>query len=470
MTHYSFEKTMRLSMIGLLVLLSQINTVMAQDEVPPPASQLTEEAVLATYVNEPTNSHWEKLKFDPTIYNTPYKVSLFSPQNGENSQRLWSQSKSMFAYGFGVAGVIALLPDDISGWDKETAKPLKKWGDNVSQGMVWDRDVWYINYIGHPYFGGVYYQAARKSGYRQWDAFFYSFMMSTFYWEYGLEAFAEIPAIQDLVITPVLGWVYGEWAFNKEQEIRARGGLVGGSRFWGNTALFMLDPVDSLGVGINKLFKRQIITAGTGTIYYSDVPLDNQEGSPTEKQMGVRVQYALGQGYNSTGYKPRTAHVDPVTTGIVGMSLGVGSISLDDKWGLEDGVLPEWTLGLYFTPKFSMRLKYSQTKLRGKASDLEVTYENYSFNGQYYFNEKSKTRPFISAGVGEEMFEKDRKKKDVLWNLGLGVHHKLTNKWGVQGDWVHYYSPSEKTYETSINARLVYRFGQGDIKEIFSHK
>ncbi|WP_422121346.1 DUF3943 domain-containing protein [Photobacterium damselae] len=26
--------------------------------------------------------------------------------------------------------------------------------------------------------------------------------MSTVYWEYGVEAFAEVPSIQDLVVTP----------------------------------------------------------------------------------------------------------------------------------------------------------------------------------------------------------------------------------------------------------------------------
>ena len=33
------------------------------------------------------------------------------------------------------------------------------------------------------------------------------------------EAFAEVPSMQDLVITPVLGWAYGEWAYQKEMEI-----------------------------------------------------------------------------------------------------------------------------------------------------------------------------------------------------------------------------------------------------------
>jgi len=103
----------------------------------------------------------------------------------------------------------------------------------VKGGPVWDRDTGMLNLVGHPYFGGVYYQVARKSGYRQWDSFLYATIMSTFYWEYGIEAFAEVPSIQDLVITPVLGWAYGEWAFNTEMDIREDGGDVWGSSILG---------------------------------------------------------------------------------------------------------------------------------------------------------------------------------------------------------------------------------------------
>ncbi|GAL18175.1 ubiquitin-protein ligase [Vibrio maritimus] len=158
-----------------------------------------------------TNSSFEELRQDDSIsqtnfYDSPYRVSLFNPQNGEDSERLWSQTKSIFAYGVGVAGVLALMPESITNWEKDDIKLMNKWWDNVRSGPVWDRDDHVINYIGHPYFGGVYYQAARKSGYRQWDAFMYSTLMSTFYWEYGIEAFAEVPSIQDLVVTPTLGW------------------------------------------------------------------------------------------------------------------------------------------------------------------------------------------------------------------------------------------------------------------------
>ena len=178
-----------------------------------------------------------------------YQLTLFDPCSDEDAGRLWRQTKIMMVAGFGVVGVIALLPEDVSGWEKgtwERGDLAEKWVENVKAGPVWDEDVWYINYIGHPYFGGVYYQSARKSGYNQWNSFVYSALMSTFYWEYGLEAFAEVPSIQDLFVTPIGGWVYGEWAHQKEKEIRRNGNKALGSQFWGSVALFFLDPVGSI--------------------------------------------------------------------------------------------------------------------------------------------------------------------------------------------------------------------------------
>ena len=180
---------------------------------------------------------------------SPYTVTLFKPCEGEDKARLWRHTKIIFVGGFGVMGIILLLPEDISKWDKSQVgkgQLLKKWWDNVTAGPVWDNDVWYINYIGHPYFGSVYYQGPRRSGYNQWNSMVYAALMSTFYWEYGLEAFAEIPSIQDLVVTPLGGWIVGEWAFHKKKEIIANGGLAMGSKFWGSTALFFLDPVGKI--------------------------------------------------------------------------------------------------------------------------------------------------------------------------------------------------------------------------------
>ena len=41
---------------------------------------------------------------------SPFRITLFDPEEGESGSRLWSQTKLMAGLGVGVAGFIALLP------------------------------------------------------------------------------------------------------------------------------------------------------------------------------------------------------------------------------------------------------------------------------------------------------------------------------------------------------------------------
>ncbi|WP_394151012.1 DUF3943 domain-containing protein [Vibrio maritimus] len=417
-----------------------------------------------------TNSSFEELRQDDSIsqanfYDSPYRVSLFNPQNGEDSERLWSQTKSIFAYGVGVAGVLALMPESITNWEKDDIKLMNKWWDNVRSGPVWDRDDHVINYIGHPYFGGVYYQAARKSGYRQWDAFMYSTLMSTFYWEYGIEAFAEVPSIQDLVVTPTLGWVYGEWAFNKEKEIRLRGGTVFGSDALGSTALFFLDPVDSLGRGVNNIAGREIVKAGTGFVGVHSNVLRNGE---VETKYQMQVQYAFGAGETDDSLKRRQKKNyhqytdDPVTYGIVGVSAGFAYPQLDKERNLKNDFAPAFTLGLYFTNQLSARLGYMQGNYESTVDNQKHIYENYSFDVQYYLFADNALKPYINAGVGEAMLNKDRDTKKLQWNIGTGLHYTLNANWSIQADWKYAYHRNSGARDSLWGSRLIYRFGEGN--------
>lgn len=101
----------------------------------------------------------------------------------------------------------------------------------------------FLNYVMHPYFGGVYYTAARHSGFNEFESFLYSATLSTFFWEYGVEAFAEVPSWQDLFITPFFGAIVGEMMFEAEQDIVSTGGEVWGSQTMGDVTLFLLNPV-----------------------------------------------------------------------------------------------------------------------------------------------------------------------------------------------------------------------------------
>jgi hypothetical protein len=146
-------------------------------------------------------------------------------------------------------GVLYSMPESVTNWDKEAMKEngiTYKWKQNVKAGPVWDDDDWVLNWVTHPYSGGVYYMTARSSGFNMFESFLYSAFMSTFFWEYGIEAFAEIPSKQDLIITPVLGSVVGEGFFYAKKSILRHDKKVLNSKTLGYTTLFLIDPFNTL--------------------------------------------------------------------------------------------------------------------------------------------------------------------------------------------------------------------------------
>ena len=134
-----------------------------------------------------------------------------------------SASGYLFGCQFAALAVLYGRPK-LSGWsDEDKQNMFKKWRDNVSK-PVWDDDTWWVNYVLHPYWGGAYYIRARERGFDQWQSFWYSALLST-PWEYGAEVLAEPVSIQDMIVTPVLGSLVGEYLFSPwRAHIRAKAG------------------------------------------------------------------------------------------------------------------------------------------------------------------------------------------------------------------------------------------------------
>ncbi len=160
-------------------------------------------------------------------------------------------------------GILWVMPESITNWDKEQMKEdgiFNRWKDNVKAGPVWDEDDIFLNWIMHPWAGAVYYMSARGSGFKWWESFAYSTLMSTFFWEYGIEAFAEIPSWQDLFITPILGSALGEQFFRWKGKIIAKDRRVLNSRFIGGTSLFLMDPFNEVVDWLGYKTKNKIAT------------------------------------------------------------------------------------------------------------------------------------------------------------------------------------------------------------------
>jgi len=160
-------------------------------------------------------------------------------------------------------GILWVLPESFTNWNKEEMLEygmFNRWKDNVTAGPVWDEDDLFLNWIMHPYSGAVYYMTARGSGYNKWESFAYSAFMSTFLWEYGIEAFAEIPSWQDLFITPILGSILGEQFFRWKGNILRKDGKVLNSGFLGGASLFLMDPFNEVLDGLGYKNKNNIKT------------------------------------------------------------------------------------------------------------------------------------------------------------------------------------------------------------------
>ncbi len=197
---------------------------------------------------------------DITEHVTPIDIDVLR----STDKNLTNDTRNL-AYSMGVAmGILWLMPESVTKWNKDEIRNsdrgiFNQYADNVRRGPVVDKDDWAVNYIGHPLSGAAYYMVARTNGLSKWQSFGYSVVMSTFFWEYGIEALAEIPSIQDLILTPTIGALIGEAAYNMEQTIKANDGKLWGSERAGRVALVVLNPMGSISDGINKALGSKVI-------------------------------------------------------------------------------------------------------------------------------------------------------------------------------------------------------------------
>ena len=212
---------------------------------------------------------------------------------------LEKEMKSINQLGQGLVGIMYAMPSDFTGWDKSEPLTFQGWAENKVSAPVFDKDPWYINFIGHPIAGGVSTVAALQAGATKWEAFGFSVFMSTFVWEYGNEAIIETPSIQDLIITPVVGFFFGLGMYNLNQKIQNNDGKWMGSKFMGRVGMVITDPSGEFQKGLDKLSEGRIqdFNMGFRTI---EVPHEFTYGVPHNQQ------HLIGFGFDfKFGRKPR---------------------------------------------------------------------------------------------------------------------------------------------------------------------
>ncbi|MBP5534510.1 MAG: DUF3943 domain-containing protein [Alphaproteobacteria bacterium] len=179
---------------------------------------------------------------------SPVKASVYDRQysfmeNDVDTQLLKHNTIILVGSSVVVMGLLYLAPSSFTNWEDKDESPFSKWWKNVSHHPVIDKDDFFLNYVTHPYSGALYYMGARSAGVNGIYSFLYSAALSTFFWEYGVEAFAERPSIQDLIITPVCGAILGEGFYLAKRHIVSNDEKLLGSKILGKTTLFLIDPM-----------------------------------------------------------------------------------------------------------------------------------------------------------------------------------------------------------------------------------
>lgn len=202
----------------------------------------------------------------PTQFTKDYNFKYFTYDPIRDPRRLVYNTGLCFGASLLDFAFLWSLPENSTHWDKEKIRKeglIKQWGNNLDAGPVWDEDGFFFNWITHPWAGAVYYMNARGSGFKRWESFVYSTLMSTLFWEFGVESFIEIPSWQDLIITPIVGSFIGEVFFIWKGKIIRNERHVLNSYFLGRITLFVMDPFNELldVFGYKTKNKKQTYTA-----------------------------------------------------------------------------------------------------------------------------------------------------------------------------------------------------------------
>ncbi|MDZ7750613.1 MAG: DUF3943 domain-containing protein [Gammaproteobacteria bacterium] len=218
---------------------------------------------------------------------------------------LTSDSAHLLGQQFAFVGFLHLLPESVTGWGEEETggSATSRWRRNVGR-VVWDEDHWFINYVGHPYFGAAYYVMARERQFDQTAAFWYSALASAMF-EFGPEAINEEPSIQDLIVTPVAGALLGRYFHEVRTRIRT---AAAGTRPRGRDRLvmFLTNPIGALIEGMTPGPTRGLQTswgivpsppsASRQMRWRADTasprdPLDGHTpGPPPTRMIGIRIR------------------------------------------------------------------------------------------------------------------------------------------------------------------------------------
>jgi hypothetical protein len=123
---------------------------------------------------------------------------------------------NFYAMGYDAIAFTGLFfaPSYISKWENRKEKfklssIVEQYKIAYTKPPIIDNDLFFINFLGHPYQGGFYYNCMRSQGATMLQSSLFC-LGQALLWEYVYEASAERPSVQDLITTPLVGILWGE--------------------------------------------------------------------------------------------------------------------------------------------------------------------------------------------------------------------------------------------------------------------
>jgi hypothetical protein len=167
-----------------------------------------------TLVNSPSINTQDTLKSFLVRSNSNYLYSIrLNHREAGVGNKMLRGTLYVAAYNISMGAYLLAAPEYVSKWNKKekfkVSSILTQYKKSFTLPPVIDHDLWFVNYIGHPYQGGYYYNSIRSQGATTTQSALFCIGQSLL-WEYGWEAGMEQPSIQDMISTPLAGILVGE--------------------------------------------------------------------------------------------------------------------------------------------------------------------------------------------------------------------------------------------------------------------
>jgi hypothetical protein len=197
-----------------------------------------------------------ELKLDTTIFNS-YGNLLHDDPLYNKREPIWKPAVQVL----GINGLFMGFNRYVTKADYAYVN-TETWRKNLTSKPEWDTDEFRINFIGHPYQGTLYFNAARSQGYNYWQSLPFA-VAGSLTWEYLGEN--TLPSYNDMIYTPINGAALGEILYRVSSNI-LDDRTTGRERIAREVAAGLINPVR----GLNRLLQGKTSQVTNKEMYEKD--------------------------------------------------------------------------------------------------------------------------------------------------------------------------------------------------------